>query len=36
MANPDLSDFSVKTFDIIEDLSIITRGPVKQALAIAA
>lgn len=36
MANPDLSDFSVKTFAIIEDLSIITRGPVKQALALAA
>ena len=29
MANSDLSDFSVKTFDIIEDLSIVTRGPVK-------
>ena len=29
MANSDLSDFSVKTFDIIEDLSAVTRGPVK-------
>jgi hypothetical protein len=29
MANPDLSDFSVKTFDIMEDLSAVTRGPLK-------
>jgi len=29
MANSNLSDFSVKTFDIIEDLSAVTRGPVK-------
>jgi hypothetical protein len=29
MANSNFSDFSVKTFDIIEDLSAITRGPVK-------
>jgi hypothetical protein len=28
IANPDLSDFSVKTFDIIEDLSTVTRGPI--------
>ena len=28
MANPDLSDFSVKTFDILEDLSTVTRGPI--------
>ena len=34
MANSDLSDFSVKTFDIIEDLSVVTSGPVKSSLAI--
>lgn len=28
MANPALSDFSAKIFDIIPDLSTVTRGPI--------
>lgn len=27
--NPALSDFSLKQFDVLEDLTAITRGPVK-------
>jgi hypothetical protein len=29
MAHPALSDFSAKTFDVLEDLTAITRGPVE-------
>lgn len=30
-AHPALSEISVKQFDIVEDLTAITRGPVKAA-----
>ena len=33
MAHPALSDFSAKTFDIIPDLTAITRGPVEEQVA---
>ena len=29
-SHPALSDFSVKQFDAMEDLSVITRGPVSE------
>ncbi len=31
--HPALSDFSVKQFDIMEDVTAITRGPVKMAVS---
>ncbi len=31
--HPALSDFSVKQFDVMEDMTTITRGPVKAAAA---
>ena len=30
MAHPALSDFSAKTFDVLPDLTAITRGPVEE------
>lgn len=33
MVHPALRDFSAKTFDIIEDLTAITRGPVAAPVA---
>jgi hypothetical protein len=30
VGHPALSDFSVKQFDVIEDVTDITRGPVKE------
>jgi len=30
-SHPALSDFSVKQFDVMEDLTAITRGPVKES-----
>ena len=29
ISHPALSDFSVKQFDVMEDMTAITRGPVK-------
>lgn len=29
MSHPALSDFSVKQFDVMDDVTAITRGPVK-------
>ncbi len=31
--HPALSDFSVKQFDVMEEMTTITRGPVKAAAA---
>ncbi len=30
-SHPGLSDFSVKQFDVMEDATAITRGPVKES-----
>lgn len=32
-SHPALSDFSVKVFDVMEDLTTITRGPVEEAVS---
>ena len=32
-SHPALSDFSVKQFDVMEEMTTITRGPVKAAAA---
>jgi hypothetical protein len=34
MAHPALSDFSAKTFDVMEDLTAVTRGPVEAPIAV--
>ena len=31
VSNPVLSDFSVKQFEAMEDVSVITRGPISEA-----
>lgn len=31
LSNPALSDFSIKQFDILEDISVVTRAPLSMA-----
>ena len=35
-SHPALSDFSAKVFDVMEDVTAVTRGPVRAAVAAAA
>jgi len=35
-SHPALSDFSAKAFDVMEDVTAVTRGPVRAAAAAAA
>ena len=35
-SHPALSDFSAKVFDVMEDVTAVTRGPVRAAAAAAA
>jgi hypothetical protein len=32
VSNPAFSDFSVKQFDVMDELSAVTRGPVQEAV----